>query len=178
MNKLDLLLSGIFVFGILMLAIPTQAQEHEVQKDNYVFHTTNLTRYKFPTHINDLVMDRSESAFSEVFIVIIEPGKAPPLHRHNDTEQIFYVLEGEGMLTIGKKNPANKPVSPGNIVRIPVRAWHSIKATSEVNLKYLAIDCFGSIRNENEPTWDAHVKVLCKEQGWDYNLVKENHNAD
>ena len=27
---------------------------------NYVFSTNDLQRYRFPTHINDLVMDRSE----------------------------------------------------------------------------------------------------------------------
>lgn len=117
-------------------------------------------------------MDRSEATFSEVFIVIIEPEKAPPLHVHNDTEQIFYVLEGKGTLTIGKDNQINQRVTPGDVVRIPVDAWHSIKADSDAVLKYLAIDCFGSIRNEDEPTWESHVKVLCKEQGWDFNKVR------
>ena len=139
----------------------------------YIFPTTDLTRYQFPTHINDLVMDRSEAGFSEVFIVVIEPGKAPPLHVHNDTEQIFYVIEGSGALTIGKDEQKNLPVGPGDIIRIPVGEWHSIEADSGEILKYVAIDCFGSIRNENEPTWDSHVRVLCKEQGWDYNAVKK-----
>lgn len=164
--------NGIFILTSLLSVISTQAQVKEIQKGIYVFQTTDLTRYKFPTHINDLVMDRSESTFSEVFIVVIEPDKAPPLHRHNDTEQIFYVLEGEGTLTIGKENPESMHVSPGNVVRVPVGAWHSIKADPGATLKYLAIDCFGSIRNSDEPTWDSHVKVLCKEQGWDYNKVK------
>ena len=139
----------------------------------YIFPTTDLTRYQFPTHINDLVMDRSEASFSEVFIVVIEPGKAPPLHVHNDTEQIFYVLEGGGVLNIGKDEQQNLPVRSGDIVRIPVGEWHSIEANTGTVLKYLAIDCFGAIRNEDEPTWDSHVKVLCNEQGWDYHSVKK-----
>jgi mannose-6-phosphate isomerase-like protein (cupin superfamily) len=139
----------------------------------YIYPTTDLTRYQFPTHINDLVMDRSEASFSEVFVVIIEPGKAPPLHLHHDTEQIFYVLEGSGLLTIGKDENQTMPVGPGDIVRIPVGEWHSIEASAGTVLKYLAIDCFGAIRNEDEPTWDSHVKVLCKEQGWDYHSVKK-----
>jgi mannose-6-phosphate isomerase-like protein (cupin superfamily) len=139
----------------------------------YVFPTRDLSRYRFPTHINDLVMDRSEASLSEVFIVLIEPGKAPPLHVHHDTEQIFYLLEGSGVLTIGKDEPRNLPVANGDIVRIPVGEWHSIEANEGTVLKYLAIDCFVSIRNEEEPTWDAHVRVLCKEQGWDYDTVKK-----
>ena len=88
-------------------------------------------------------------------------------------EKIFYVIEGSGVLTVGKDEQKNLPVGPGDIIRIPVEEWHSIRADSGTILKYLAIDCFGSIRNENEPTWDSHVKVLCKEQGWDYNTVKK-----
>ena len=54
---------------------------------NYVFSTKQTKRYQFPTHINDLVMDRSEATSSEVFIVELGPGEAPPLHQHDDTEQ-------------------------------------------------------------------------------------------
>ncbi len=139
----------------------------------FVFSTSDITRYAFPTHINDLVMDRSQASFSEVFIVVIEPGKAPPLHIHNDTEQIFYILEGTGVLTIGNEDQLKQPVGPGDIVRIPINTWHSITANTDNTLKYLAIDCFGDIRNEEEPTWDAHVKVLCKQQGWDYDQVRQ-----
>jgi mannose-6-phosphate isomerase-like protein (cupin superfamily) len=118
-------------------------------------------------------MDRSETRFSEVFIVVIEPGKAPPLHVHHDTEQIFYVIDGSGTLTIGKDQQKDLPVVTGDIVRIPVGEWHSIEADPGKILRYVAVDCFGSIRNENEPTWDSHVRVLCKEQGWDYDTVKK-----
>ena len=78
---------------------------------NYIFKTSQLQRYKFPTHINDLVLDRSEASFSEVFVVIIEPEKAPPIHRHNDTEQIFFVMEGLGTLRIGQNGEEEFKVS-------------------------------------------------------------------
>ena len=45
---------------------------------NYIFSTEKTKRYRFPTHINDLVMDRSEASSSEVFIVVLAPGEAPP----------------------------------------------------------------------------------------------------
>ena len=68
----------------------------------YVFGTSHLKRYEFPTHINDIVVDRGEAKVSEVFVVVIHPGSAPPLHKHDDTEQVFYVLEGRGTLTVGE----------------------------------------------------------------------------
>ncbi len=36
---------------------------------NYIFSTTCTKRYRFPTHTNELVMDRSDATGSEVFIV-------------------------------------------------------------------------------------------------------------
>lgn len=139
---------------------------------NYVFSTETPQRYRFPTHINDLVMDRSEATASEVFIVIIKPGGAPPLHQHDDTEQVFYVLEGEGQLEIGTEQQ-RFAVKPGDVVRIPVATLHAIHCTGPDDLKYLAIDCFPGSRPEAEPTWDAHVRTVCGEQGWNYDEVRE-----
>jgi quercetin dioxygenase-like cupin family protein len=136
----------------------------------YVFGTTNLKRYRFPTHRNDLVMDRSEAATSEVFLVVLEPGQAPPLHKHDDTEQIFYILAGEGTLTI-KGEETGYQVRTGDVVRIPVSAWHSIRADGDKDLRYLAVDCFQGSHAAGESTWDDHVKALCREQGWDYGEV-------
>lgn len=137
---------------------------------NYVFSTEKIKRYRFPTHINDLVMDRSEATASEVFVVVLAPGEAPPLHQHDDTEQIFYVLSGHGQLTIGSSRQ-QQPVAPGDVVRIPPETLHSIECLSDEPLTYLAVDCFPGGRPNAEPTWDAHVKTMCRQQGWDYNQV-------
>ncbi len=138
----------------------------------YVFSTNETKRYRFPTHINDLVMDRSQATASEVFIVVIEPGGAPPLHQHDDTEQVFFVLQGKGELEIGSEQE-QFPVNPGDVVRIPVATPHTIHCVSEKPLRYLAIDCFPGARPDAEPTWDAHVQAVCREQGWQYNEVAE-----
>jgi len=138
----------------------------------YVFSTKQPQRYRFPTHINDLVMDRSLATASEVFIVVIEPGGAPPLHQHDDTEQVFYVLEGAGQLQIGTESE-RFPVTPGDVVRIPVATPHSIQCMGSEPLRYLAVDCFPGSRPAAEPTWDAHVQAICHEQGWDYSEVLE-----
>ncbi len=138
---------------------------------NYVFGTENLKRYAFPTHINDLVLCRSDAEHSEVFVVVLEPGKAPPLHKHDDTEQIFYIIEGQGALTI-RDEPETIPVKPGDVVRIPPKVYHSIRSEGGT-MRYLAIDSFGPGHNEDEPTWDAHARVLCKENGWDYDSCVE-----
>jgi len=137
---------------------------------NYLFSTVQPKRYRFPTHINDLVMDRAEAATSEVFIVEMAPGEAPPRHRHDDMEQIFYVLAGQGRLEIG--DPVETvTINPGDVVRIPVSAWHTVRCLGDKPLRYLAVDCFIAGRPAAEPTWDDHVRVVCREQGWDPKMV-------
>jgi hypothetical protein len=37
---------------------------------------------------------------------------------------------------------------------------------------YLSIDCFVGGRPKEEPTWESHVRVMCRQQGWDLNQVK------
>jgi mannose-6-phosphate isomerase-like protein (cupin superfamily) len=142
----------------------------------YVYDTKQTVRYRFPTHTNDLIMDRSEAATSEAFLVVLEPGEAPPLHVHDDTEQIFYVLSGAGELQIsatqGDETGDRFPVAPSNLVRIPPGAWHRIFCRGAVPLVYLSIDCFPGGRPTAEPTWESHVRVMCKNNGWDFESVK------
>jgi quercetin dioxygenase-like cupin family protein len=134
-----------------------------------VYSTRKTKRYRFPTHINDLIYDRSEATCSEAFVVVLEPGGAPPLHKHDDTEQVFYVIEGRGALRVGR-TARPRAVRAGDVIVIPPRAWHSVRATGGP-LRYLAVDCFGAAKDRKEPTWDSHVRVLCREQGWDYAQV-------
>lgn len=138
----------------------------------YVFPTSRFTHYRFPTHTNDLVMDRSQASASEVFIVVLEPGEAPPRHQHEDTEQIFYILSGRGKLEAGTP-PIEVPVTAGDVVRIPVATFHRIFCLGEEPLRYLAVDCFPGGRPGAEPTWDDHVKVMCRANGWDYSQVRK-----
>jgi quercetin dioxygenase-like cupin family protein len=136
----------------------------------YVFPTSQTKHYRFPTHTNDLVVDRADSQTSEVFVVVLEPGEAPPLHKHDDTEQVFYILEGEGVLSTGAERQKHI-VRPGDVVRIPPTVLHSIQCSSDKPLRYLAIDCFVLGRPVAEPTWDSHVRVMCRQNGWNYETI-------
>ena len=137
--------------------------------EKFVYGTDLLRRYRFPTHVNELVIDRSESRHSEVFMVVLESQEAPPLHKHDENEQIFYIISGSGVLTIGNKKE-KFIVSPGDVVRIPLATYHSIKADKGVALRYLCVDCFG-VKPESEPTWDDHVRAMCRNNRWDYGRV-------
>lgn len=139
----------------------------------YVFDTQKTTRYRFPTHVNELVLDRADAETSEVFIVVLEPGEAPPLHVHHDTEQIFYILEGKGLLQIGE-SAERYAVKPGDVVRIPPHTYHRIFCEGDKPLRYLSVDCFVGGRPKDEPTWDDHVRAVCAAQGWKFDDVKRD----
>lgn len=136
----------------------------------FIFPTSKTKHYRFPTHTNNLVLDRAYAETSEVFVVVLEPGEAPPFHKHDDTEQIFYILEGRGLLRVAAKKQL-MPVRPGDIVRIPRTMFHSIRCDGKRPLVYLAIDCFTGGRPKAEPTWDSHARVMCKQNGWSYTRV-------
>ena len=138
----------------------------------YVFPTTNTVHYRFPTHTNDLVMDRSEATTSEAFLVVLEPGEGPPLHVHHDTEQVFYVLRGSGELQVGESPGQRFRVAPGDLVRIPPATLHRIECDGAEPLVYLSVDCFLAGRPMDEPTWESHVRVMCKQNGWDFDAVR------
>ena len=144
----------------------------------YVFHPRDAIRYRFPTHTNDLIMDRRDATASEAFFVILEPGEAPPLHVHTGAEQVFYILEGEGLLTIGRDDPQTFPVRVGDFVRTPPEVPHAIRCTGSDRLVYLSIDCFVAGKPAAEPTWDSHVRVMCAEHGWDFEAIQLGPVAD
>jgi len=138
----------------------------------YIFSTTDTVRYRFPTHTNLLVMDRAEAVTSESFFTVMEPGESQPLHKHDDTEQVFYVISGRGRLVIGADEQDMGEIGPGDLVRIPPGTWHRAPCVSDEPLRYLVIDCFPGGRPDAEPTWESHVKVICDLNGWAFDEVK------
>ena len=137
----------------------------------YVFSTTETIGYRFPTHSAELIMDRSEAETSEAFLVVLQPGEAPPLHVHGDTEQVFYVRQGAGELQIGE-GPDRFPLAAGDLVRIPPGTHHRILCQGLEPLVYLSVDCFLGGRPGNEPTWESHLRTVCTENGWDFDSVR------
>ena len=137
----------------------------------YVFSTTDTVRYRFPTHTNELVMDRAEATASESFISVMEPGEAPPLHKHDDTEQVFYVLSGRGRLETGERAEDQGEIGPGDLVRIPPGTLHRVACVGVEPLRYLVVDCFPGGRPTHEPTWASHVRTICADNGWSFDEV-------
>jgi quercetin dioxygenase-like cupin family protein len=143
----------------------------------YVFSTRDTIRYRFPPdrhgvgiHTNYLILDRSDAVTSEAFWTVLEPGQSPPVHVHPEVEQLLYVTEGAGELTVGS---ATLPLAVGDLVRVPAGTPHAVAARGEGRVLYLTVDCFLAGRPSAEPSWDSHVQAQCAEEGWSFEEVRQ-----
>lgn len=119
--------------------------------------------YRWSTHTNSLLIDRKDTEGSEVFLTTIEPKKFAPRHIHDDNEQLYYVIKGEGLVTYRlPSETADKEVKikAGQVVFIPLQTEHQITCVGEKPLIYLTIDVFPKGKPADEPTWEAHAKKL------------------
>jgi mannose-6-phosphate isomerase-like protein (cupin superfamily) len=62
----------------------------------------------------------------------LEPGQATERHYHARTEEIYFLLKGEGEMEV---DGDRRRVVPGDAVLIPAGAWHQIRA--ETTLRFL-----------------------------------------
>jgi mannose-6-phosphate isomerase-like protein (cupin superfamily) len=64
----------------------------------------------------------------------LPPGASTTAHHHVKTEEIYYILEGEGLMQVGEER---RHVAPGDAIAIPSGAFHQITNTGQTLLKFL-----------------------------------------
>jgi mannose-6-phosphate isomerase-like protein (cupin superfamily) len=74
----------------------------------------------------------------------LEPGQATERHYHGETEEIYYVVEGEGEMELDGER---RVVGVGDAVLIPPGAWHRIEAGAG-RLRFLCC-CAPAYRHED-----------------------------
>jgi len=147
----------------------------------HVFRDSEAITYRFPTHTNRLLYGREEAAATEAFVVVLEPGEAPPWHRHLEAEQVFYVIEGSGLLQISPDEIGPRQecqLNIGDLVRVPPGTWHAVRNDGSVRMRYLSLDAFVAGKPADEPTWDDHVRAVCAANGWPFAEVKQTKGGD
>ncbi len=81
------------------------------------------------------IFDESTGAkFLIMRIVEVPPGEKVPLHSHDDEEQAYLILEGEGIIRLGDKS---YHVKAGHAVFIPMHTPHGVLNNSNKVLKYV-----------------------------------------
>ncbi len=64
----------------------------------------------------------------------LPPGASTTGHHHIATEEIYYVLEGQGLMQIG---PDSQAVAPGDAIAIPPGVFHRMTNTGQSILRFL-----------------------------------------
>ena len=64
----------------------------------------------------------------------LRPGMSTTPHYHRLTEEIYYILEGQGLMRVGDED---RQVGPGDAIAIPPGAMHQITNTGTPLLKFL-----------------------------------------
>jgi len=71
-----------------------------------------------------------------VYDTSLEPGQGIQPHFHPDSEEIYYVLSGYGVMTIGEEK---QEISRGDVVYIPSPAPHILLNTGNVPLRFITV---------------------------------------
>jgi oxalate decarboxylase/phosphoglucose isomerase-like protein (cupin superfamily) len=69
--------------------------------------------------------------------VILLPGKGHDRHNHPESEEILYVLSGEGMQMLNDGEPF--PIKAGDTIYVPTAMFHSTMNTNWEPLRLLAL---------------------------------------
>jgi oxalate decarboxylase/phosphoglucose isomerase-like protein (cupin superfamily) len=81
--------------------------------------------------------DQTEGASMTFGEVILLPGLGHDRHNHPTSEEILYVLSGEGMQMLDDGEPF--PVKAGDAIFVPTAMFHSTKNTGWEPMRLLAI---------------------------------------
>ena len=69
--------------------------------------------------------------------VVLLPGKGHDRHNHSESEEVLYVLSGEGEQMVGDGEPF--PVEAGDTIYVPTGVFHSTRNTGWEPMRLLAV---------------------------------------
>ena len=104
-----------------------------------------------------VVLDRSETARTEIGLNRWRAGLVGPRHKHDQKEQTFFVTGGSGWVVLGDEK---RRVSRGDVVFIPAAAEHQTIADDEEDLEYLLYNTFLSDEKEGHATFAEHIEKV------------------
>jgi len=64
----------------------------------------------------------------------LEPGRTTTPHRHTRMEEIYYILEGKGLMQVGDET---REVGPNDAIAIPPSQRHEITNIGDCTLRFL-----------------------------------------
>src|SRR5215471_18864669 len=84
------------------------------------------------------LIDRTTSSITQCSLAeeILPSGCAVTPHHHGDLEEIYYVVSGRGLMTVGQDT---REVGAGDAIYIPRGHRHSLKNTGSESIKVLLV---------------------------------------
>ena len=108
----------------------------ELQKstENYSIATVgDLASFEGKAFVKDIMKTTSV----ELSVGSLQPGSSVPFfHHHQQNEEVYVVLSGEGVFILDGKE---EPVSSGSIVRVAPAVSRNTKCTGDLPLVYICI---------------------------------------
>ncbi len=102
-----------------------------------IYRKENVSHFKGENIESFLLISKLNSSADNLTVAIseVEPKGYQYVHSH-ESEQVCYILEGSGIMTVESEDVV---VKPGDCVFIPSHAKHGIKNHSLNTLKYLSV---------------------------------------
>ena len=82
-----------------------------------------------PTH--HVYKTLAETPYCSISVVGWEAGQVSPIHSHPTADEIYHVLEGEGLFNDGKQE---RTLKPGDTVIFPAGEVHKVSAVTRMVL--------------------------------------------
>ena len=105
--------------------------EHHIEPDEVETLEFDWGTLKWPC-----TPDETDSEMFSMGIVQLNPGKGHERHDHPDSEEVLYVVSGEGTQTVGDEEFA---ITPDDTVYIPAGVEHSTENTGWEQLRLVAV---------------------------------------
>ena len=104
-----------------------------------------------------VVLDRSETARTEIGFECWRAGLIGPPHRHERKEQVFLVMSGTGRVRVGE---IEHPVKKGDVIFVPADIEHQTIASPHEDLEYLLFNAFLDDDKEGHATFAEHIEKV------------------
>lgn len=85
---------------------------------------------------NGLEIQEITNNIAAIYDTSLLPGKSIQPHFHPDFEELYYVLSGYGLMTLGEEK---QEISRGDVVYIPSLEPHTLLNTGNVPLRFVTI---------------------------------------
>lgn len=101
-----------------------------------------------------VLIDRSETELTEAALNSWWPGLDGPPHRHEQKEQIFYVISGRGLVKIGGET---FDAAPGAFFYVPAGVIHQTINQGSDRLEYFLFNAFLNADKEGHASFADHI---------------------